>query len=55
MKILFLTYYGFDEASGITKKIQAQVKAYVKMAMRCIYAPMMSGLMAIVAVLLMGK
>ncbi len=26
MKILFLTYHGFDEASGITKKIQAQVK-----------------------------
>ena len=26
MKILYLTYYGFDEASGITKKIQAQVK-----------------------------
>lgn len=26
MKILFLTYFGFDEASGITKKIQAQIK-----------------------------
>lgn len=26
MKILFLVYHGFDEASGITKKVQAQVK-----------------------------
>lgn len=26
MKILFLTYHGFDDASGITKKILAQVK-----------------------------
>ena len=26
MKILFLTYHGFDEASGITKKMLAQIK-----------------------------
>ena len=26
MRILFLTYHGFDPASGITKKMQAQVK-----------------------------
>lgn len=26
MKILFLTYHGFDPASGITKKMQAQIK-----------------------------
>lgn len=26
MKILFLVYHGFEEASGITKKIQAQIK-----------------------------
>lgn len=26
MKILFLTYHGFEESSGITKKMQAQIK-----------------------------